>query len=390
MMKKQVMVCVVVLTWVCTGCGSPDGFFNEGSGLTGSNRTSPGKAPMGGGGIWGKSGVKGKRGCKHNKPSKSVPPKKAPNSKPAPQDDAKTCYYGCLKKGIDAAKCKAICYKQAPSNSGVQCKEYKTDDGIACKVCWDDQGNKKEYCDKGTTQDDPKTCYYGCLKKGIDAAKCKAICYKQAPKDHDVVCKEYKAEDGTLCKVCSDGNKYCSKTTPPKDDAKTCYYGCLKKGLDAVKCKAICYSSGNNSGVQCKEYKTPDGLVCKACTDGYKKCYKPTQVTCKEYKTPDGSYCKACSDGKTYCEKTSNPVQCKEYKTDDGQICKACTDGTKKCYTPSKVECKEYKADDGQICKVCSDGTKSCSKPSNNVTCKEITKDGKSCKACSDGNVYCP
>lgn len=326
-MRILSVLVVAAFAFLGTGCGAPDDLNMGNSGLWGSGKN--GKSGSYTRGSSGKKDDYGKKNCNDKKShhgktdndskgcyyeclKKGLSGEKckyycSKDKKEESKDSTKECYGSCLKKGLSAEKCKHYCYKDEDKGKDeVQCKEYKKD-GVACKVCWDDEGNKKEYCDKSSSKDDPKACYYGCQKKGIDAAKCKAICYTDTDK-----------KEGT------------------KGDPKACYYGCQKKGIDAAKCKAICYGGADETKVECKEYKTKDGVFCKVCSNGKKYCdddKKDTKskVECKEYKTKDGSICKACTDGYKACSKPSQKVECKEVKTDDGRTCKVCSDGKKYC-----------------------------------------------------------
>lgn len=269
----RILMALVCCSLLAIGCGAPDDLVMSGDGLFGKD-------------------------AKNAKDAKTSHPGHKCKKKPSKQANPKACYYGCLKKGLSAAKCKAAC-TPSPAKKKIQpgCKAYQD-----CKICWDSTGKiVKKYCPQKQPSTDPKACYYGCLKKGIDATKCKAICTTPEPK---------------------------------QDETTICYNACLKKGIDAAKCKAICTKQA--PPIQCKEYKTADGLLCKACTDGKKYCEKSqAPVQCKEYKTADGLLCKACMDSagnvKKYCEKPQSSVQCKEYQRADGTYCKTCTDGKTYC-----------------------------------------------------------
>jgi len=277
-------------------------------------------------------------------------------SKTTSADPTKACYYGCIKKGIDAGKCKAICTQKKDTASAkdwyytcikkgydaADCKKKaayankqksSTSKGNSCyyeciKKGIDAKKCKYHYCAKKEEHSN-KSCYYGCIKKGVDASKCKYHCASKSKKIQPG-CKEHSG-----CKLCWDHTgkivkKYCPQSQG--HSSKACYYGCVKKGYDEGLCKKKCFA-------------TPSKKVQPGCkVDSKSKCKLCWDYTGKIVK-------KYCPDDK--------PVACKVDPNSGCKICWYVTGGKKyaKKYCPQKKVQPGCKVDPKSKCKLCWDYT---------------------------------
>ena len=244
MQLKNLLIAVLTSGFFFWGCATPDNLsdidssLGKGKGFPHGKKASPPQKKSGAlntkcfyGCI--KKGVSPAK-CKHYCSQK---PKKGSSKKCSSH---KNCYYGCIKKGLSPAKCKHYCLK----------KSKKVKPGCkmsgSCKVCWDSSGKiVKKFCPKAKI-----------LKPG---------------------CKEYKG-----CKLCWDRSgkivkKFCPKAKKVRPGCKE-YKGCKLCWDSSGKIvKKYCPKKPT-----CKEFKTNDGKLCKVCSDGKKYCQTP-KVTCKEY-----------------------------------------------------------------------------------------------------------
>ncbi len=231
-----------VLALIAAGCGDMDdtGEGGDNAGLWGNKS----------GGGSGSKGYPGKGGT-------------TPGKKPDPA----SCYKACLGKGASFEACKKACYG-GKDHGKKGCDKGKGHCG--CK-------GKKGY---GKGSFDHK-CYFACVKKGVDKAKCKTYCTKKAA------------------------------PSKPKTDPKTCYSGCVKKGVDAAKCKAYCFkkdSGKKDTGAnKCKKWKdAKTGKYCYICWDAKGNVVKKGCESAKTKTTP-----KLVKPGcKTYKAGSKSCIEC--------------------------------------------------------------------------------
>ena len=316
------------------------------------------------------------------------------------QETAKECYSFCRSKGGSEEKCKGVCYEDKDDKDGASAKEcYKgcLSKGIGeekCKaIC---SGDKDDDGDDGD-DDEGKACYEKCVKAGKDKMACKKACAedKEGPE-----CKLVKGKDGSVCKVCRDGKKYCEddKGGDTGGDAKACYEKCVKAGKEPADCKQACAGSTGGKGDDpkaCFEKCVNAGKEPADCKQACGGGYTPgsDEKACVEKCIKAGKDPAAC---KKSCASSGGGVTCKEVKQQDGSVCKVCSDGSKSC-SKGGVTCKEVKQQDGSVCKVCSDGSKSCSKGGSGSTggdpkaCYEkCIKAGKDLSACKQACFKAP